>query len=325
MRVEERLSEPLARLVGRTVEEDQLSRLQEKVKSTTFLVELVRTLEMTKDASIQAWATRMHEKDATLSVEDYAEAHAVEYLQRRILVSRTSTTGFEIVVSDLDPDRACLLAQHITNRFVSSSTREQLDEIRAMHDFSVEQIVIYKQKLDDAESALQRYQSGRVARHAGREPGELSEREPRGRPHEPGVGGRDEGAGAAHGAAHRPSERRRGGLRQAHRPVARRAHVGHQPAREPREPGGVGARPAAAGRAGGQLAPREHRREEGRAPDERPRGRGAARPGRVAGRARRVRRVQGRRGRGRDGGRAEERAQPVHVGLHPGARDGDRE
>lgn len=164
MRVEERLSEPLARLVGRTVEEDQLSRLQEKVKSTTFLVELVRTLGMTKDPGIQAWATRMHEKDSKVTVEDYAEAHAVEYLQRRILISRTSTTGFEIIVRDLDPDRACLLAHHITNSFVSSSTREQLDEIRSVHDFSVEQIVIYKQKLDDAERALQRYQSGRVAR-----------------------------------------------------------------------------------------------------------------------------------------------------------------
>jgi capsular exopolysaccharide synthesis family protein len=164
MRVEERLSEPLTRLVGPTVEEDQLSRLQEKVKSTTFLVELVRTLEMAKEPAIVAWAEDMHAKDQSLTVEAYAESKAVEYLQRRIVISRTSAAGFEVIVRDLDPDRACLLAQHITSSVVSSSAREQLDEIRAVHDFSVEQIVIYKQKLDEAESALRRYQSRRVER-----------------------------------------------------------------------------------------------------------------------------------------------------------------
>jgi len=165
VRVEDRLSEPLARFVGsRTAHEDQLSRLQEKVKSTSFLVELVRTLGMAKDPGIQAWAVKMHEKSSALSVDDYAEAKAVELLQKRVMIARTSATGFEVIVRDLDPDRAFLLAQHITNSFVASSTREQLDEIRAVHSFSVEQIAIFKAKLDDAEGALQRYQSGRVAR-----------------------------------------------------------------------------------------------------------------------------------------------------------------
>jgi len=163
MRVEERLSEPLTRIVGRSPAEDQLSRLQEKVKSSSFLVELVRTLELAKDPAVVAWAQAMHEKDQNLTVDEYAEARAVDYIQRRISVSRTSETGFEIIVRDLDPDRAYLLAEHITNSFVASTTREQLEEIRAVHDFSVEQLVVYKDKLDESEARLQAYQSRRVA------------------------------------------------------------------------------------------------------------------------------------------------------------------
>lgn len=49
MRTQEQLSEPLARLVGRSPHEEQLSRLQVKAKSTTFLVELVRALDMADD------------------------------------------------------------------------------------------------------------------------------------------------------------------------------------------------------------------------------------------------------------------------------------
>lgn len=162
VRVQERLSEPLARLVGRSPMEEQLSRLQERVKSSTFLVELVRTLDMADDEGIQAWATEVNERDPALSVEELAEKRAVGLLQDRIAIVRTSSNAFQVIVRDTDRDRAVLLAQHITNAFVSASNREQLEEIRSIHDFSVEQLVVYKQKLDDAEERLQEFQENRV-------------------------------------------------------------------------------------------------------------------------------------------------------------------
>lgn len=164
VRVSDRLSEPLARLVGRSPLEEQLSRLQQKAKSTSFLVELVRTLGMANDDDIQRWARRQNQKNPSISVAELAESRAVAYLQPRIGVVRTSTTGFQVVARDYDPDRATLLAQHITNAFVSASNREQLEEIRSIHDFSVEQLVIYRQKLDDAERQLQEFQESRITR-----------------------------------------------------------------------------------------------------------------------------------------------------------------
>jgi succinoglycan biosynthesis transport protein ExoP len=161
VRVQERLSEPLARLVGRSPIEEQLSRLQEKVKSRTFLVELVRTMGMADDEATRDWAARMHERNPSVPEEELAESRAVGFLQTRIAVVRTSSTGFQVIVRDYDPDRALLLTQHITNAFVSASNREQLEDIRAIHDFSVEQLVIYKQKLDDAESQLREFQTDR--------------------------------------------------------------------------------------------------------------------------------------------------------------------
>ncbi len=162
VRVSDRLSEPLARLVGRSPMEEQLSRLQQKAKSTSFLVELVRTLGVANDEDIQRWARAQNRKDPSVSVAELAESRAVAYLQPRIGVVRTSSTGFQVVARDFDPDRATLLAQHITNAFVSASNREQLEEIRSIHDFSVEQLVIYKQKLDDAERQLQEFQESRI-------------------------------------------------------------------------------------------------------------------------------------------------------------------
>lgn len=159
VRVQERLSEPLARLVGRSPMEDQLSRLQERVKSRTFLVELVRSLDMTEDEAVRSWAREMHERNPSIAEEEFAESKAVEYLQKRISIVRTSSNGFQVVARDLNPDRAVLLAQHITNAFVSASNREQIEEIRAVYDFSVEQLVIYRQKLDEAERRLQEFQA----------------------------------------------------------------------------------------------------------------------------------------------------------------------
>ncbi len=162
MRSEEQLSEPLARLVGRSPHEEQLSRLQEKAKSTSFLVELVRALNMADDPGVQEWAEDMHEKDPAVSVEEYAEMRMVGFLETRIAVVRTSLNAFQVIVRDLDPDRAVLLAQHITNAFVGASNREQLEQIRSVHDFSVRQLVIYRQKLDEAEERLHEYQSSRI-------------------------------------------------------------------------------------------------------------------------------------------------------------------
>ena len=73
VRVQERLSEPLARLVGRSPLEDQLSRLQEKVKSRTFLIELVRSLDMTEDPAVREWARKMHERNPSMTEEQLAE------------------------------------------------------------------------------------------------------------------------------------------------------------------------------------------------------------------------------------------------------------
>ncbi|MFH1690666.1 MAG: polysaccharide biosynthesis tyrosine autokinase [Candidatus Eisenbacteria bacterium] len=162
VRMSDRLSEPLARLVGRSPMEEQLSRLQQKAKSTSFLVELVRTLGMANDEDIQQWARSQNRKDPSVPVAELAESRAVSYLQPRIAVVRTSSTGFQVVARDFEPERATLLAQHITNAFVSASNREQLEEIRSIHDFSVEQLVIYKQKLDDAERQLREFQEGRI-------------------------------------------------------------------------------------------------------------------------------------------------------------------
>ena len=164
VRVSDRLSEPLARLVGRSPLEEQLTRLQQKAKSTSFLVELVRTLGMANDDDIQRWARSQHRRDPSVPIAELAESRAVAYLEPRIGVVRTSTTGFQVVARDYDPDRATLLAQHITNAFVSASNREQLEEIRSIHDFSVEQLVIYRQKLDDAERSLQEFQESRITR-----------------------------------------------------------------------------------------------------------------------------------------------------------------
>jgi capsular exopolysaccharide synthesis family protein len=163
VRVSDRLSEPLARLVGSSPMEGHLTRLQEKVKSTSFLVELVRTLDVADDHAIQRWARSQNRKDPSFSVEELAESRAVSYLRPRIAVVRTSSTGFQIVARDYEPERATLLAQHITNAFVSASNREQLEEIRSIHDFSVEQLVIYKQKLDDAERLLAQFQESRIS------------------------------------------------------------------------------------------------------------------------------------------------------------------
>jgi len=162
VRMQERLSEPLAKLVGRSPVEEQLSRLQEKVRSRTFLVELVRALNMTDDESVRRWAERMHERDPSVSVDDFAESRVVGFLRDRISIVRSAANVFRVVVRDHDPERATLLAQHITNAFVSASNREQLEEIRSVHDFSVEQLVIYKQKLDEAERRMQEFQEGRI-------------------------------------------------------------------------------------------------------------------------------------------------------------------
>ncbi len=161
-KVQERLSEGLAQIIGRSPAEEQLSRVQEKLKSRTFLLELVRTLDLAEDPAIRAWAEELNAQDPATSVEDLAQGKAVEGLQRRISVHRTSTDGFQVVVRDTDPDRATLLAQHITNAFVSSSNREQLEEIRAVYDFSIEQLVIYQQKLDDVEERLKQYRESQA-------------------------------------------------------------------------------------------------------------------------------------------------------------------
>lgn len=145
-------------------EEERMTKLVNRIRSRPFLERVVRSLKMDQDPLVQKRAAEECRKRPGVSPDEMAVRILVQNLESRIAFARVGPGVYKVIVADLKPENAQLLATWITGLFVDTSSRDALDRIRAAHDFGKEQLKIYEDQLQRSEDALERYKQSAITR-----------------------------------------------------------------------------------------------------------------------------------------------------------------
>lgn len=153
------LSLLLDQQAGRRQEVADLAQVRADLRNQDFLDEVITLLALDQTPLLREKAQRLVDGPlAGADVEDVVRRLVAEEIRTRTEVRMGAAGVFNIRSEDHDPTDAYLLNRVITQKFVESRRQRELAEVTAKGDFSDEQVAIYKEKLNRAETELERFQ-----------------------------------------------------------------------------------------------------------------------------------------------------------------------
>lgn len=156
------LTRGLQGIVPQNKMEEEMARLRSIMQSNDFLIKVIDATGLREDPSIRKWVEKGRKRYPGMEIEELQDLYLTQWLRRSMRNDRgrIGENLISIVYFDWYPDRAREIVQKITDGVIEANKREQLDRVRTLHDFSLEQIVLYKQRLTEAENRLDAYARG---------------------------------------------------------------------------------------------------------------------------------------------------------------------
>lgn len=153
------LSLLLDQQAGRRQEVADLAQVRADLRNQDFLDEVITLLALDQTPILREKAQRLVDGPlAGAELEDVVRRLVAEEIRSRTEVRMGAAGVFNIRCEDHDPTDAYLLNRVLTQKFVESRRQRELAEVTAKGDFSDEQVAIYKEKLNRAETELERFQ-----------------------------------------------------------------------------------------------------------------------------------------------------------------------
>lgn len=132
------------------------STLAAKIKNPALLQKVIDTLGLKPDSS--AFVSILnHASGDTSEAKNMVNEWLIASLTKSISVRNKAPNVFEISLEWKDPDRVYEMAQKVTDFFIQDALEIQLEEVRSMYDFSVNQLAFYEKKLKESEEKLRRF------------------------------------------------------------------------------------------------------------------------------------------------------------------------
>lgn len=134
------------------------NRLSREIFSVENLSQLAARMDLTKVNSVSE-AVGSYKKSAPWLTDEEARKRAsLVYLRKKLNV-KVSGRGdqFQVSVKDASPTVAYHLVRNMTQIFVNESKKNDLRGIQGVKEFSDEQLVLYKRKMDESERRLREF------------------------------------------------------------------------------------------------------------------------------------------------------------------------
>ncbi len=156
------LTRGLQGIVPQNKMEEEMARLRSIMQSNDFLIKVIDATGLRGDPSIRKWVEKGRRRYPGMKTEELQDLYLTQWLRRSMRNDRSRTGENLIMITFFDwyPDRAREIVQKVSDGVIEANKREQLDRVRSLHDFSLEQIVLYKQRLTEAEDRLDAYARG---------------------------------------------------------------------------------------------------------------------------------------------------------------------
>jgi len=141
---------------------EQLGRLQSLMQSNEFLLKVADASGLRDDQTLNQWVAKGRKRYPDMTVQELQDLQLAQYLRGAIkaLPSRSADNVVVINVLDYYPDRARLIVQNLTNGVIDANKSAEIERVRALHDFSLEQLAVYKERLSEAENRLEAFRRG---------------------------------------------------------------------------------------------------------------------------------------------------------------------
>ena len=148
---------------SRDEQEERLSRMIGRIRSRPFLERVIKILKLDEDQQIRDEAKKERGSHPDLSLEELQIRIIAGNLQKRIQFGTVGPGLYRIIVADMDPQNAQLLAKWISELFVDVTTQKELEHIRTARQFGAEQLRVYEEQLRRSEEALEHYKGSMIA------------------------------------------------------------------------------------------------------------------------------------------------------------------
>ncbi|MBN2009292.1 hypothetical protein JW960_08090 [candidate division KSB1 bacterium] len=157
---EQLLSGAMRRLVPGVTAQEQLNNLRRLITSHAYLKRLIQTLDLYKDPLIQEMAAKQKQAFPDLSTEEIIEMIWMERFSKMLVIKQQGSDFIQIAALGSTPTMAYNFAYTLTQIFIDESLRREVGGIRGALEFSSEQMSLYKQKLEESEERLRKFQEG---------------------------------------------------------------------------------------------------------------------------------------------------------------------
>ncbi len=125
-----------------------------RLKSRDFLELVVKDLGLHQSLDVQQTIQRGGGPDPGIPAEELIMRHLVGLLKDKIHVENPMPGFFSINVFDSDPNTAFVLASRVSEKYIAVIQQAQLQGLRQAGAFSIEQLAIYREKLEASEKQL---------------------------------------------------------------------------------------------------------------------------------------------------------------------------
>ena len=149
------------KLVPGITPEQRYYDLTRIITSHTYLKRLIEVLNLYNDPKMQKLAEKNKDKFPDLNIKEITELFLIDFLRKHIGIKQEQDF-VQITMTGESPELVYKLVKRLTQVFVDESLRSELGGIREALEFSSEQLVIYKKKLDESEERLRKFRESLV-------------------------------------------------------------------------------------------------------------------------------------------------------------------
>jgi capsular exopolysaccharide synthesis family protein len=160
----QRLTGPLGEMVtGRRNPEQQAEVMREQVQSSMFLRSAINASGVKTESDTRDWALKNSKDYRGMNEEQRIDAFLIDRLRESVAIKRGRGNIFEITVGNERADRAQKLAAAVASQFVNSSKAAAVRDLQATQQFALEQLQVYKKKLEESEARLESFKRAGLA------------------------------------------------------------------------------------------------------------------------------------------------------------------
>ncbi len=143
--------------------DQQADIMREQVQSQVFLRSVIQATGLKSEPRTRVWALGQRARYPGMADDDVVEAALMDYLRANVVIQKGKGNIFQLSVGDPYPERARRLADAVANGFVATSKAAQLEALRATQEFTSDQLLVYKHRLDEAEGRLEAFRRAQLA------------------------------------------------------------------------------------------------------------------------------------------------------------------